>query len=326
MSAGELSLTVRSEVFPIAGRFVISRGARTEARVVIVEARARGATGRGEAVPYPRYGESVEGVLAAVAAWVPTRDRDRLRRQMPAGAARNAIDCALIDLECKLTGRSAAEVFAVPPFRPAVTCYTLSLDAPAAMAERASGVPHLPLLKLKLGGAGDNERMAAVRQARPDARIVVDANEAWREADLEPLFEAAAKAGVELVEQPLPAGRDEALAHMRRPVPVCADEAVHTTADLAPLIGRYDAVNIKLDKAGGLTEALAMAAEARRLGLRVMVGCMLATSLSMAPALLVAAGADWIDLDGPLLLAADRPHGLPYRNGIVEPARPELWG
>ena len=321
-----LTRTARIESWPIAGTFTISRGTKREAHVVVVEVGDGMVTGRGECVPYPRYDQTPEGTLAAIDAAPLDLEITQLQRAMPPSAARNALDCALWDLAAKRAGRRAHELAGLPPPRPILTCYTLSLDAPAAMAAKATSVKHLPLLKLKLGGPGDAERMRAVRRARPDARLVADANEGWAEADLEPLLAIAAETGIEVVEQPLPAGRDDALARIRRAVPVCADESAHATESLAALAGRYDAVNIKLDKTGGLTEALAMAREARRLGLRIMVGSMVATSLSMAPALLVAQSADWADLDGPLLLARDRDPGLTIANGVIAPAQAALWG
>ncbi len=245
---------------------------------------------------------------------------------LPPGAARNALDCALWDLEAKVSGRSAAELAGLPPLHAVATALTVSLGSPEEMAARARQVAHHPLLKLKLGGEGDSERLAAIREAVPDARLIADANEAWRPRDVEFLLAAAHAAGVELVEQPLPAGEDELLQRIVRAVPVCADESVHDRASLGTIASRYDAVNIKLDKTGGLTEALATAAAARELGLKIMVGCMVATSLAMAPALLVAQGADWVDLDGPLLLARDRIPGLTYRSGEVLPPPRELWG
>jgi L-alanine-DL-glutamate epimerase-like enolase superfamily enzyme len=319
-------LDVAIESWPLAAPFVISRGAKAEARVVVATLRDGPFQGRGECVPYARYGETAEGVAAALRDCGPCADRGALARRMPAGAARNALDCALWDLEAKRTGRSAAELAGLAPPTPVVTCYTLSLAAPAEMAAAARSVPHLPLLKLKLGGAGDAERVAAVRAARPDARLVCDANEAWTPEMLAPLLAAAAAAAVELVEQPLPAGADAALADVPHPVPVCADESAHTAAALAALAGRYDAVNIKLDKAGGLTEALTMARLARAAGIRVMIGSMVATSLAAAPALLLAGFADWVDLDGPLLLARDRAPGLAIRDGVISPAPRALWG
>jgi L-alanine-DL-glutamate epimerase-like enolase superfamily enzyme len=321
-----LTLDVAIESWPLAAPFVISRGAKAEARVVVATLGDDRFQGRGECVPYGRYGETVEGVAAALRACGPCADHAELGRRLPAGAARNALDCALWDLQAKRSGLSAASLVGVPTPLPVVTCYTLSLAAPADMAAAALRVPHLPLLKLKLGGAGDAERMAAVRAARPDARLVCDANEAWTPDLLEPLLAAAAAAGVELVEQPLPAGADDALASTPHPVPICADESAHSSADLPALAGRYDAVNIKLDKAGGLTEALAMAHAAHANGLRVMVGSMVATSLAAAPALLLAGFADWVDLDGPLLLARDRDPGLAISDGWLSPQPRALWG
>jgi L-alanine-DL-glutamate epimerase-like enolase superfamily enzyme len=252
--------------------------------------------------------------------------RARLPELLAAGAARNALDCALWDLAAKQAGKRAWDLAGLAPPQPAMTCYTLSLGDPAQMAADAKAVPRLKLLKLKLGGAGDPERMAAVRAARPDARIVADANEAWTVDQLEPFLAAAAAAGVELIEQPLPASDDAALAHIARPVPVCADESAHTAADLPRLTGRYDAVNIKLDKTGGLTEALAMAQAAQAAGFKIMIGSMVATSLAAAPALLLAGCADWVDLDGPLLLARDRDPPLMIEDGWISPPLPELWG
>ena len=324
-----LDIDVTEEAWPIAGTFTISRGSRTEARVVVVTLHDGTHAGRGEATPYARYGETVEGVIAGIrAAAADGLDHATLPRRLPAGAARNALDCALWDLAAKRAGRPVHQLLGRPAPQPLVTCYTLSLDAPAAMAARARSAADKPLLKLKLGGARDDDiaRLTAVRAARPGARLVVDANEGWQAEDLADLFAAATAAGVELVEQPLPAGHDDILSRITHAVPICADESLHTATDLDAIAGRYDAVNIKLDKAGGLTGALALAGAARARGLRIMVGCMVATSLAMAPALLVAADADWVDLDGPLLLARDRPHGLRYDGGTVHPAAPGLWG
>jgi L-alanine-DL-glutamate epimerase-like enolase superfamily enzyme len=246
---------------------------------------------------------------------------------MPAGAARNALDCALWDLESKRAGKSAAALAGSAPLRPVLTAFTLSLASAEEMAAKAREAFALqPLLKLKLGGDGDQERLAAIRAAVPDARLIVDANEAWQVSELDSLLAACAAAGVELVEQPLPQGADEALARIDRRIPVCADESVHDRASLRAIAGRYDAVNIKLDKTGGLTEALELAAEARALGLKIMVGSMVATSLSMAPALILAQDAEWVDLDGPLLLERDREPGLGYEAGMVLPSSSALWG
>jgi L-Ala-D/L-Glu epimerase / N-acetyl-D-glutamate racemase len=324
-----LRLSVRRERWPIAGAFTIARGSKREAEVVVAELHDGAHSGRGECVPYARYGETVEAVMAAIegcaAALDEGLDRAGLASLLPCGAPRNALDCALWDLEAKRSGTSAASRAGLPALQPVPTAYTISLAEPETMARRARAADH-PLLKLKLGGAGDRERLAAVRAAVPDARLIADANEAWQAAETESLLACAADVGVEVVEQPLPAGQDAILADIVRPVPVCADESVHDRASLEALSGRYDAVNIKLDKTGGLTEALRVAEDARARGLKIMVGSMVATSLSMAPALLIAQDADWVDLDGPLLLARDREPGLVYEAGMVFPPSPALWG
>ena len=323
-------LNVSVERFPIRGGFTISRGAKHEAVVVVATISDGASSGRGECVPYPRYGESVEGVMHAIEACGPAiatgLDRTGLQALLPAGAARNALDCALWDLEAKISGRSAAELAGLAPLSAVETAFTISLASPEEMAARALEAARYPLLKLKLGGDGDEARLAAIRDAMPKARLIADANEAWRASDLERLLQAANAAGVELIEQPLPAGDDAALQHIARLVPICADESVHDRASLRDIARRYDAVNIKLDKTGGLTEALATASEARALGLKIMVGCMVATSLAMAPALLLAKHADWVDLDGPLLLDRDRVPGLSYTSGTVMPPPAALWG
>ncbi|MEP9377745.1 N-acetyl-D-Glu racemase DgcA [Aquabacter sp. CN5-332] len=323
------SLQVRIERFPIAGTFTISRGSKTEAVVVVAEIRDGTNVGRGECVPYGRYGETPDGVadlLRGLAAEVEGGlDRAALQQRLPAGAARNALDCAFWDLDAKRSGIPAYREAGLPELRPLVTAFTLSLDTAEAMAEaaRASG---WPLLKLKLGGEDDIARLKAIRAAVPGTRLIVDANEGWTAETLAENFAACAEMGVELIEQPLPAKADDALAAIPRPVPVCADESVHERASLRGLIGKYDAVNIKLDKTGGLTEALAMAEEAREAGFTLMVGCMLASSLAMAPALLVAQRAGVVDLDGPLLLARDRENALRYEGATVFPPSPALWG
>ena len=331
-----VAISAHAETWPLAETFVISRGSKTVAETVVVEVSSRRHTGRGEAVPYARYGETVTGVLAAIRAAAPalcghpsdapSALRTRLQTLMPAGAARNAIDCALWDLAAKCEGTNAAALAGLPAPSACLSAYTLSLDTPEGMAAKARASAHLPLLKLKLGGAGDAARLRAVRAARPTARLIADANEAWTVDMLPELLAAAAETGVEVVEQPLPADADAALENRPRGVAICADESLHTRADLSRLARRYDAINIKLDKAGGLTEALALSHEARALGLKIMVGCMVATSLAMAPALLLAATADWVDLDGPLLLARDREPGLIIRDGIISPPPAALWG
>jgi L-alanine-DL-glutamate epimerase-like enolase superfamily enzyme len=325
-----ITLRVRSERWPIAGAFTISRGSKTEAEVVVAELTDGTFTGRGECTPYQRYGETVAGVAEAIAACADAiaggMDRAALQRFLPPGAARNALDCACIDLEAKRTGRPAHEVLGIPPPRPRVTAYTISFGSPEAMAQAAAAAAARPLLKVKLGGDGDPERIVAIRRAAPAAELIVDANEAWRPDNLGANMAACAAAGVTLIEQPLPAADDGALATIARVVPVCADESVHDRATLKALAGKYDAVNVKLDKAGGLTESLALAAEAQALGFSLMVGCMVATSLAIAPAMLVAASARVVDLDAPLLLARDRPEGLRYDGSIVHPASAALWG
>jgi L-alanine-DL-glutamate epimerase-like enolase superfamily enzyme len=321
-----LKVEATVETWPIAGAFVISRGAKREAAVVVATVGDGTHVGRGECCPYARYGETVEGVREAIAAVGTVASRAELARRLPAGAARNALDCALWDWEAKRAGVSAATLAGVPPLRPVTTAYTISLGAPEEMAAKAAAAGPMPILKLKLGGAGDAERMRRIRAACPDTRLIADANEAWTPEALPELMAAAAETRIELIEQPLPTDADAALAEVRRSVPVCADESLHTRAGLADLARRYDAVNIKLDKAGGLTEALALVSAARAAGLMVMVGCMVATSLAMAPALLLAQMADWVDLDGPLLLARDRQPGLRYDGALVFPPTAELWG
>jgi len=323
-------LSVRSERWPIAGAFTISRGSKTEAEVVVVELSDGTLRGCGECVPYPRYNETVAGVMAALEGLAGEvargLDREKLQHVLPAGAARNALDCAFIDLEAKRADRPAYDWLGLAPPQPRVTAYTISLGTPQTMAAAAAAAAARPLLKVKLGGEGDRDRIAAVRKAAPGAELIVDANEGWSAANLAANLAACADAGVTLVEQPLPAADDAALATIARPIPVCADESVHDRASLANLVGKYDAVNIKLDKAGGLTEALALAAAAEAKGFMLMVGCMISTSLSIAPALLLAQRARVVDLDGPLLLARDRPNGLTYAGSTVHPGTRELWG
>ena len=327
MSAAAHRLSLAVEAFPVAGTFAIARGSRTEATVVVATLHDGPHSGRGEAVPYARYGETVDSVCDQITAAAHVTARAGLAQALPAGAARNALDCALWDLEAQRGGVSAAALAGAPePSSPVLTCYTLSLDRPEAMAAKAREAADKRLLKIKLGAPGDDDRMRAIRAARPDARLVADANEGWNLADLPSLLQVAAETGFELIEQPLPATADEALAGIARPVAVCADESAHTSTDIPRIRRLYDAVNIKLDKAGGLTEALAMQEAARRAGLRIMVGCMLSTSLAMAPAALLAPGADWVDLDGPLLLARDRAPSIRYAGDLMQPPPRDLWG
>jgi L-alanine-DL-glutamate epimerase-like enolase superfamily enzyme len=297
---------------------------------VMAEVSRGGHTGRGECVPYSRYGETPEATLAALQAMQESLsrglDRKALQAAMPPGAARNALDCALIDLEAKTGGKRAWDLLGRPAPKACITAYTISLGTPEVMAAATARAAHRPLLKIKLGGDGDGARIAAVRKAAPDSELIVDANEAWTPANLAQNLKDCTEARVTLVEQPLPAGQDEALGHIRRPIAVCADESVHDRASLCGLRARYDAVNIKLDKTGGLTEALAMADAAQALGFEIMVGCMVATSLAMAPAMLLASQARFVDLDGPLLLARDRDCGLRYDGSLVYPPEAALWG
>ena len=325
-----ISLSARIERWPISGSFTISRGAKTEAVVVVAEVSQGGLAGRGECVPYPRYGETPEATLHALqtmqVALAGGLDRGALQAAMPAGAARNALDCALADLEAKRAGERIWRLLDQPAPEPRTTAYTISLGTPEAMAEATAKAAHRALLKIKLGGDGDAARISAVRRAAPASELIVDANEAWAEDNLAANLKACADAGVTLIEQPLPAGKDEALARIKRPVTVCADESVHDRASLDALRGRYDAVNIKLDKTGGLTEALAMADAAHALGFEIMIGCMVATSLAMAPAMLLAPQARFVDLDAPLLLKHDRDDGLRYDDSLVYPPDAALWG
>ncbi|MHB8284242.1 MAG: N-acetyl-D-Glu racemase DgcA [Caulobacteraceae bacterium] len=323
-------LIVSEERWPLAAAFVISRGAKTEARVVVAEMRDGGHVGRGEAVPYPRYGESVDTVLAEIegvrAAVEGGLDRAALQTALPPGAARNALDCALWDLEAKRAGQRAWTLAGRTRLDPVKTCYTLSLGTAQAMGEAAAAAAGRPMLKLKIGGPDDLDRVIAVRRAAPKTRLVLDANEALSFEDLRRLGPDFARLDVKLIEQPLKAGEDEALEGYDSPVPLCADESLHTRAELAVCARRYGCVNIKLDKTGGLTEALALREEALILGLEIMAGCMVATSLSMAPALLIAQGAAFVDLDGPLLLARDREPGLTYLGSMIEPPEALVWG
>ena len=323
-------LTARRESWPLAQPFVISRGSRTTAEVVVVELVAGPHRGRGESVPYSRYGETVDGVIAAIETLVPAvaegLDRAALQTALPPGAARNALDAAFWDLEAKTSGKSVSRLAGVEPPRPVVTAYTLSLADPEAMGHAAAEQANRPLLKLKLTGEGDLERVRAVRAAAPASRLIVDANEGWKPEHFERYSSALAELGVALIEQPLPAGHDDALATMPHPVPVCADESCHTSEDVDALVGKYEVVNVKLDKTGGLTEALSLVRAARVRGFQLMVGCMVGTSLAMAPACFLTQDAQFVDLDAPLLLAKDRQPGLRYDGSTVYPPKPALWG
>jgi L-alanine-DL-glutamate epimerase-like enolase superfamily enzyme len=323
-------ISVEVERFPIAGSFTISRGSKTEAEVLTCAISDGKHVGRGECVPYRRYGETVESVRESIEE-VRRKiangiTREALLAAMPAGSGRNAVDCALWDLEAKITGRRVHELVCRRPPRPLETAFTLSLGEPEAMAAQARANAQRPLLKVKAGGNSDIALIRAVVEAAPKSRIVLDANEGWTEENIRENLDAAAELGVALIEQPLPAGNDGILRHFPHAVPICADESVYTAADLPALAGLYDAVNIKLDKAGGLTAAIALRDRARELGFGVMVGCIVGTSLAMAPAVLLAEEADFVDLDGPLLLARDRSPGLVYDGSLVSAPDPALWG
>lgn len=319
-------INVAREAFQLAEAFVISRGARTEAQVLTVTVTRDGMTGQGECVPYKRYDESLDSVTAQIAALPEDIDRSTLQEALPPGAARNAVDCALWDWEAKRSGKRVWELAGLPAPRPEITAFTLSLGTPDDMFRAARKHAARPLLKIKLGTPDDMPRLEAVRRGAPDARIIIDANEGWSAEVYADLAPHLLRLGVALVEQPLPAHQDAALLGLARPVPICADESCHDRASLPALKGKYDMVNVKLDKTGGLTEAVRLIHEARSRGFGLMVGCMVGSSLAMAPALLIAQDADVVDLDGPLLLAKDRPHPLHYYGSLVSPPDPELWG
>ncbi len=323
-------LSVVAVRFPIAGTFTISRGSKTVADVLTCTIVQGDKVGRGECVPYARYYETMESVRASIESIAGKvaagLDRHGLLDAMKAGAARNAVDCALWDLEARIAGKSVREQLRITSPHALQTAFTLSLGEPEAMAAQARANGWRPLLKVKIGCQGDIARMRAVAEAAPLSRIILDANEAWTDDTIRAYLAVAAELGIALVEQPLPAGKDEILRHIARPVAVCADESVHEAGGLDRLVGLYDAVNIKLDKAGGLTAALILRDRARELGFSIMVGCMVGTSLAMAPAVLLAQDADFVDLDGPLLLAQDRSPGLVYRGSLVSPPEPALWG
>ena len=323
-------LTITGRSFAVRGAFVIARGTRSRAEVVEVRLDDGQASGRGECVPYLRYSETVGGVMETIEGLRDTLEegltREELREQLPAGAARNAIDCALWDLECKRAGKRIWELRDLSEPGPVTTAFTISLGTPEEMRTAARTAAGRPLLKLKFGGAGDVERARAVRDAAPDARLIADANESWSVDDYRAFVPALAALGVKAIEQPFPAGEDGALAELDRPIPVVADESCHDRASLPALADRYDMINIKLDKTGGLTEALALEHAAREAGFGIMIGCMLGSSLAMAPALLLAGDADLVDLDGPLLLAEDRANPLTFDGSTILPPPAALWG
>ncbi|MCY3982582.1 MAG: dipeptide epimerase [Roseovarius sp.] len=321
-----MEISVTRDSFRLQRAFTISRGSRSEANVLTVRVADEGAVGWGECVPYARYGESLESVARIIKSVKPPTSRTDLQTLLPAGAARNALDCALWDLESKKAGNRAWEIAGLPKPVPAATAYTLSLDQPEAMREQAAKNSSRPLLKIKLGKADDIPRLEAVRAGAPDSKIIVDANEGWTPGLFSAVAPKLAELGVALVEQPLPSDNDDALLDMELPIPVCADESCHDRTSLPKLKGKYDMVNIKLDKTGGLTEALELKKAAMAEGYRIMVGCMLGSSLAMAPATLLAQGAEVADLDGPLLLAEDRAAALAYDKSGVHPPEQKLWG
>jgi L-Ala-D/L-Glu epimerase len=324
-------LHIDIETYLIAGHFTIARGSRTHAHVVVVTLEKEGVKGRGECVPYARYGETIESESTLIeslrADLLAGLTRQDLQTRLPAGAARNALDCAFWDLEAKTKGVSVTSLIGLPPLAPITTAFTLSLDNPQAMGLAAQKSAHRPLLKIKLGGANeDQDRLMSVRENAPLSTLIVDANEGWNEKTLPFYMALCEKAKVALIEQPLPAGQDQRLTSLKRAIPLCADESAHDRAHLDEIAERYDVINIKLDKTGGLTEALLLAELAHEKGLSIMIGCMVGTSLSMAPALCLASKAKFVDLDGPLLLAQDRSDGLHYEGSIVFPPSPALWG
>ena len=321
-----MTITVTPDVFKLAQVFTISRGSRTEAKVLTVRVTRDGVTGWGECVPYARYDETLDSVTAEIEGLPAGITRAELQDALSPGAARNAVDCALWDLEAKQAGKRVWELAGLPAPKPEITAYTLSLDTPEKMQEQAAKNAFRPLLKIKLGTPDDMVRLEAVRAGAPTSRIIIDANEGWSAEVYADLAPHLVRLGVGLVEQPLPAGDDDALIGMERPVPVCADEACHDRASLPALKGKYDIVNIKLDKTGGLTEAIALRQAAEAEGYGVMVGCMVGSSLAMAPATLIAQGVAYTDLDGPLLLAEDRNEPLKFDDAGVHPPNAALWG
>ena len=324
-----LKIEAKEEFWPLKHPFRISRGSRTEAHVIVASVTEGEYTGRGEGVPIARYNQSAATVLAQIESIRTVRDlnRDNLQQFLPPGAARNALDCALWDLEAKRSGKRVWELAGIPTVDQVETAFTISLDTPGRMASAATAAVLLPILKLKLGGDdADRARVEAVRAAASNARLLVDANESWSPEHYGKTVPTLTELGVELIEQPFPVGDDEVLDILDHPIPVCADESCHTTADLPCLKSRYEVINVKLDKTGGLTEALQLCQRAREDGFKILIGCMVCTSLSIAPARLLASNADFVDLDGPLLLTGDRDHGLCYRNERIGIPASKLWG
>ncbi len=323
-------LSAQAEIWPTRGTFRIARGSRTQITVVIATLKQGDIIARGECVPYPRYGETVDGVITDIMLMADQISsgltREQLQSAMTPGAARNALDCALWDLEAKTSNKSVFDLAGIANPAALVTAYTIGLDTPTAMVKAAREAHDKPLLKLKLGGNDDFERLEAIRAAVPGKRLIVDANEGWSGNQLKPYIDACIKANIELIEQPLPADSDDDLLGLEHTPTICADESVHGLDTLAQLAGKYQAINIKLDKTGGLTEALQVVETAKEMGLEIMVGCMLATSLAMAPAMVVAQSAKVVDLDGPLLLDKDRENAIRYEGSLMHLPSPVLWG
>jgi L-alanine-DL-glutamate epimerase-like enolase superfamily enzyme len=321
-----MKIDVSQDSFPLKSAFRISRGSKTTADVVTVKLTRNGVQGWGECVPYPRYGETVESVTEQLQSVPPHITRADLIETLPAGAARNALDCAIWDVKAKETNRRVWQLANLPKPKPVQTAFTLSLGTVENMTRAATQNAHRPILKLKVGTPDDLDRLVAVRNAAPDAKLVIDANEGWTIDDYQLLIDHLVDMNIALIEQPFPAGQDACLSNLDRPIPICADESVHTSEDLPALVGKYDYLNIKLDKSGGLTTAIDLKAKAQAMGFDIMVGCMVGTSLAMAPALLLASDATLVDLDGPLLLTKDRDTPISYDARGMHPAPAELWG
>ncbi|MFZ8878671.1 MAG: N-acetyl-D-Glu racemase DgcA [Paracoccaceae bacterium] len=321
-----MKIDISRESFPLKSAFQISRGSKTVADVVTVKLTRNGLQGWGECVPYARYGETTKSVMEQLRCVSPQITRAKLIETLPAGAARNALDCALWDLNAKEANTRVWQLANLPKPQPVQTAFTLSLDTIENMTLAAAENAHRPVLKLKLGTHNDLERLMAVRNAAPNAKLVIDANEGWTPDDYHKLLDHLVALGIALIEQPFPAGQDACLTELGRPIPICADESVHTSADLSALIAKYDCVNIKLDKSGGLTAAIELKTKAQAMGFDIMIGCMVGTSLAMAPALLLATDATLVDLDGPLLLAKDRKTPISYGVHGMLPAPATLWG
>ena len=321
-----MKIDVSQDSFPLKSAFRISRGSKTTADVVTVKLTRNGVQGWGECVPYPRYGETVESVTEQLQSVPPHITPADLIETLPAGAARNALDCAIWDVKAKETNRRVWQLANLPKPKPVQTAFTLSLGTVENMTRAATQNAHRPILKLKVGTPDDLDRLVAVRNAAPDAKLVIDANEGWTIDDYQLLIDHLVDMNIALIEQPFPAGQDACLSNLDRPIPICADESVHTSEDLPALVGKYDCLNIKLDKSGGLTTAIDLKAKAQAMGFDIMVGCMVGTSLAMAPALLLASDATLVDLDGPLLLSKDRDTPISYDARGMHPAPAELWG